>query len=75
MCMHVLVGVNLFPRWKSGGESPGFHDEADPSKDGNPWVIRAPEGAWERVEVPRQGRWGSNVCDNWGRREVVARGE
>ena len=45
--MHVLVGVNLLSGQESGEVSSGFHGETDPVKDGNPWVIRAPESVWK----------------------------
>ena len=47
--MYAFIGVNLFPRGKSGGEGPTLHGKADPVKERNSWVVRAPEGAKEGV--------------------------
>ena len=55
MHMHAFIGVNFFPRGKSGGEGPTLNSKADPVKERNLWVIRAPEGVKEGVKVPWWG--------------------
>ena len=47
--MHAFIGVNLFPRGKSGGKGPILNGKADPVKKRDLWVFRAPESAKEGV--------------------------